>query len=113
MHHAECTNGHLLDAARNFLASRQKPGEEAQLLRDLTGIGRYGDNEFAIADDFEARGGTPYSGKVYSAGRTVHDTPFTEVLTTGIERLYRDPSGFASQDPDYFNFMMRTLQGIE
>jgi len=87
-----------------------RQGEQPQRLRDLLRDKRYGQNEIAIEDEFAARGGSPYSGKFY--GRSLGKAQATEVLTQGIERLYDDPRGFAAQDPDYFNFLVKTLGAL-
>jgi hypothetical protein len=50
------------------------------------------------------RGGDVYSGK---------DHPhYTEILTTGIERLHADPALFAEQDKGFFTFVVNTLRGL-
>ncbi len=36
----------------------------------------------------------------------------TELLTMGIERLHRNPVEFYINDPEYFEFVMRTLQQL-
>ncbi len=72
---------------------------DAKKRRILTGI-EYDWSEIAYEDEWEKRGGDPYAGKVYRGGK------YTEILTMGLERLYRDPQGFAQQDPDYFDFIL-------
>lgn len=41
-------------------------------------------------------------GKIYPDG--------TEILTMGIERLHADPIEFYMNDPEYFKFVIQTLQ---
>lgn len=87
-----------------FRDSRTR-GESLKKLADLTGDSRYKADELAFEDDWMKRGGSAYAGKEY--GR---QTPATEILTTGLERLHADPRGFAAQDPDYFNFILQTIR---
>jgi hypothetical protein len=104
-HHIECSDPEILAECRAFLRSRAKPGEKPRSLAVLTGNGFYRPSEIAIEDDWVAKGGSVYMGKVYpdAAGAT-------EILTMGLERLYEDPVGFARQDPDYFQFILKTLR---
>ena len=46
----------------------------------------------------------PYMGKQYEDGHG-------EILSMGLEMLYRDPAGFAGKDPEYFNFILGLLHG--
>lgn len=109
MHHIEIDNPAILEAARKFLASRAKEGETAKSLRELTGIRAYRKSEITIEDEWASKGGNVYTGRVYDAAGRIDATPFTEIMTMGAERLYRDPRKFAQQDPDFFDFMIRTL----
>lgn len=97
-HAIEHQNPEVSKACREFLADRAG-GKPAIPLRILTGI-EYDWSEIAYEDEWEKRGGDPYAGKVYRGGK------YTEILTMGLERLYRDPQGFAQQDPDYFDFIL-------
>ena len=56
----------------------------------------------AYEDEWTTRGGTVYSGRIYPDA--------TEILTTGIERPILAPRSFAQQDPEYFQFLIQTLQ---
>jgi hypothetical protein len=35
----------------------------------------------------------------------------TEIVSMGIQLLFNDPVSFAESDPDYFEFMLRSLRG--
>jgi hypothetical protein len=102
-HATEQQNADILAAAVAFLKARAG-SEQLQTLRKLTGH-NYRANEFAYEDEFQKRGGSHYMGKSY-ADRA------TEILTMGIERLHADPGDFAAQDPEYFRFIMSTLQKL-
>lgn len=50
------------------------------------------------------------SGGAYHAGRYSPAEASTEILTMGIERLNADPIEFYMNDPEYFKFVIQTLQ---
>ena len=104
-HHIECTRPEIHAACRAFLASRAKPGETPRPLAVITGDARFKPNEIALEDDWVAKGGSVYSGKVYPSSLRA-----TEVLTMGLQRLFEDPIGFARQDPEYLQFILRVLR---
>ncbi len=64
--------------------------------------------EFGRKDDLEKALGSKdaayYAGKEYPGGRG-------EVLSMGLEQLYRDPVHFAKADPGYFRMVTSVLQG--
>jgi hypothetical protein len=103
-HATEQQNISLLRMARDFLLKRSN-GEKAQKLSKLTGNKRYKANEIAYKDKWVDRGGDAYSGKDYGDRAT-------EILTMGIERLHEDPVKFYRSDPEYFEFVVKTLQNI-
>ena len=43
------------------------------------------------------------TGKKYGGGGT-------EIISMGLEQLWDNPSKFAKEDPEYFNFMLVTLE---
>lgn len=45
-----------------------------------------------------------YVGKTYKDGQT-------EVVSMGMEKMVRDPAGFAVKDPEYFKFVMAVMHG--
>lgn len=109
-HGIEFGDTDILRATRSFLKSRMKAGEVPLPLSRLTGDGRYYSYEVAIEDEWVSKGGTVYSGKVYSHDGSVDNAYATEILTIGVERLYENPMKFAASDPDYFDFVVKTLQ---
>jgi len=84
-------------------AGKEKP----KLLSELTGNTKYKADERAYEDEFASRGGEAYSGKII--GDESNPTA-TELLTTGIQRLHENPGLFQAQDPEYFDFVIQTLQ---
>ena len=93
----------VLKAANDFLAKRAG-GQPTKSLRVLTGH-NYKAHERAWEDEWVSRGGSLYSGKDYG-GRA------TEILTMGIERLHADPVLFRRTDPEYCDFVIKTLQEL-
>lgn len=112
-HHLEIVFPEILALSRRFLKSRLRPNEKIKSLRSITNISRYRSNEVAFEDDWVLRGGSVYMGKVYDLGRNVDTVYCTEVLTMGLERLFSNPVAFAKQDPDYFDFLLKTLQKLD
>lgn len=103
-HGTEQQNSELLKKAREFLMKRAN-GEKPQKLRKLTGNKRYKVDEIAYKDKWVDLGGDVYSGKDYGERAT-------EILTMGIERLHADPIKFYRSDPEYFEFVVKTLQNL-
>lgn len=85
---------------QKFFESRTA-GESWQKLKDLTGNSNYGDNEVAKPDKWPK----PYMGKKTNSDKN------SEILSMGMEMMYRDPVAFAKQDPEYFGFIYNTLRG--
>jgi hypothetical protein len=102
-HVVEMRNKHILQKSVDFLNKRAK-GEKLRTLKSLTGR-NYGRNEKAYKDDWEKLGGDAYSGKYYNDSAT-------EILSMGIERLHADPLKFYRSDPEYFEFVVKTLQEL-
>jgi hypothetical protein len=96
-HALEQNNPAVQQKARAFLEYRTR-GEEAQKLRELTGL-NYDEREISRPDKFP----DPYVGKIYDRD--------TEVISMGIEYMWANPRKFAQQDPEYFMFMYDTLRG--
>lgn len=101
-HATEQQTARVLAKSLAFL-KRRAGHESLQPLRKLTGIRKYKAHEMAYEDEFKKRGGEHYMGKSYG-GRA------TELLTMGVERLHRDPLEFWANDPEYFRFVLQTLQ---
>lgn len=104
-HHIECSTPEIYAQCRAFLQSRAKPGEQPQRLSTLTGNRSYHPSEIAIEDEWAARGGHVYTGKVYPEAMRA-----TEILSVGLERLYREPARFARDDPQFFKFILGVLR---
>lgn len=83
-----------------FLEKRTA-GEQWQKLSVLTGNKAYKDTEVAKPDKFM---------KAYM-GKKTNSKDNSEILSMGIEHMYRDPIKFANQDPEYFAFIYNTLRG--
>lgn len=99
--------GHLLEtdpavyhAALGFLYKRvgKEPAEH---------MGGYEDYEVGREDKFRRAFGNSarYPGKHYK-------TNDTEIVSSGLEKLYQNPAKFARDDPEYFQFMLAVLSGI-
>lgn len=102
-HATEQQTPSVLAASLAFLAKRAG-NEPLKLLRKLTGLS-YRADEYAYEDEFAKRGGDHYMGKYYGSRAT-------ELLTMGIERLHKDPLEFRLSDPEYFDFVLSTLQKL-
>ena len=90
-------------ASRGFLSKRANGETAKQLKRLAPGLG-YKANEKAFKDKWEELGGDVYTGKDYPIS--------TEILTMGIERLHANPAKFYQTDPEYFEFVVKTLQQL-
>lgn len=75
-------------------------GESWQSLRTLTGNEGYGRDEVAKPDKWLH----PYMGKKTGIGNS-------EILSMGMEMMYKAPVDFAKADPEYFAFIYDTLRG--
>jgi len=107
-HHIEHDHPEVLDASKAFL-SRRVRGGPLMSLNTLVGSG-YDRDEVAYRSNWTERGGIPYSGKVY--GPSLRDATATELISTGLERLLREPTDFLAQDADYLLFLVLTLQSM-
>jgi hypothetical protein len=86
----------VLDETVAFL-KRRTEGEKLVKLRDLFPRYNYRENEKTRPDQFMH----PYIGKKYGAVKA----SATEVLSMGLEEMYRNPIGLAKADPDMFDFI--------
>ncbi len=101
-HGTEVQNPAVLAAALSFLRYRAGT-EQPKLLSKLTGDQKHRADEYAYEDQFGACGGDHYMGKDCGGKGT-------ELLTRGIERLHANPVEFMQNDPEYFRFILQTLQ---
>jgi len=109
VHGIEFQFSHVLDKTRTFLAQRAA-GKAPVKLKSLFPAINYKPIEITFEDEWTARGGHPYSGKLYSLTKSPQHAYATEILTMGIERLHANPALFAHTDPDYFKFVVNTLR---
>ena len=79
--------------------NRRTKGEKAVKLKDVTGIKSYGDNETTKVDKWMR----PYMGKVYP-------NKSTEILSMGLELMYRNPAALAKHDPEMFDFIYSVVR---
>lgn len=107
--------GHVLEAqqpgwfdrAVEFLELRTK-GQPMQRMMDIYPGSGYSSSEVTIPDKFFH----PYIGKIYlQPGSSKGKVRATEVISMGIERMYRDPVGFAAEDPQHFDLIMGLVRG--
>lgn len=98
-HAVETHDPYVRTKANEFL-NRRTIGEVARPLKEITGNKAYEDHEIAKPDKFT----DAYVGKIYNGGHT-------EVISMGLQYMYENPTKFAKNDPDYFDFiyaLMRT-----
>ena len=96
--------GHWLEANDPDFAAKMQGFFKSRTYRERSRKlgGRYAKDEIFRKDAFI----DPYMGKVYTKGQT-------EIAATGMQYLYKDPYALASGDPEYFDFLVNTLRGIE
>jgi SPP1 gp7 family putative phage head morphogenesis protein len=106
MHSLEYADSEVSQATKAFLLERAGgPGSITTPLSKLTGNSNYGADERAFEDKWHANGGDHYMGKNYG-----HSSPATELLTMGVERLWKNPLEFLRNDPEYFEFIVKLLK---
>jgi len=97
---------------------RRTAGEEAQIMYEaMNGRGQLV-KEYGIPDDFSIT----YMGRVYvnesdiknaKAGLvTASLTKGEEILSMGLQKMYRNPGKFYREDPDYFGFVYAIMKGV-
>ena len=101
-HHLEEHSAFLREAQQEFFDARTS-GLDVERLRDITGDSGYGRQEVAIEDDFT----NPYMGRIY--GQRGQQKAF-EILTMGLEQMYKDPVAFADEDPQMFDFIYGAIR---
>jgi len=100
-HYFEERNPGVHEAAVAFLRDRTTGQPDRKIESLLVGMG-YDLDETSRPDAFVH----PYVGKVYEDYRA------TEVVSMGLEMLYRDPVGFARDDPEHFDLVVGMLKGL-
>lgn len=112
---------HALRRCQQFLKMRCERDPDAKIVRlkDIVPNGDYDANEVCIADKFFR----PYCGKLYGYKTGADGKPLsnaagdgyavssTEILSMGLEKVFRDPKGFYDKDREYFDFVVNLLQG--
>ena len=82
-------------------------GEKPRKLKDIFPNSSYRDDEYGRKDHFDrafSERSAYYVGKDYGS----HST---EIMSMGIEKLWRDPVTFAREDPEYCKFVLGVLDG--
>lgn len=97
MHWLERVNPKMLANSKAFLQYRTE-GEEALQLKKITNL-KFNANEVAKKDNFFS----PYCGKIYDDA--------TEIMSMGVQRLFKYPEDFMKNDREYFDFVIANLQG--
>lgn len=100
-HLLEFNTADLRSAAFRFLERRTAGEETVPLSKFGTG---YASHEVTKPDKFTS----PYTGKQYFVGDHRYAS---EVVSMGVEYMYRNPAKFAREDPDYFAFIYNALRG--
>ncbi len=94
------------DAARAFLDSRTKDLPKVNMRKEFQG--GYGPFETGCKDNFDRFFGD--TAAAYYCGKS-YDDGFTEIVSMGMEALWKDPARFCAQDPEYAGFILGLLTG--
>lgn len=111
LHYVEKWRPDMAQASADFMEQRRLVGkdgkkEEPKLLSLLTGNNGYRPEEAAYEDSWVTNGGTHYTGRV---NLLRPDLVGKEIITTGIERLLKDPVEFAKNDPSFMLHVLKVL----
>jgi hypothetical protein len=96
----------VAQAAQDFLQHRCG-SQSPRRLKDVFPRAGYDETEIGRDDDFGKAFGKQdafYVGKHYADGST-------EIISMGLEKLYKDPVKFAQDDPEYCAFLVGILEG--
>jgi hypothetical protein len=95
--------GHNVEIQSTSITKRAQEMLKARASKDPKGLRpvRPGSREKAWHDEFLE----PYMGKHYPDGAT-------ELVSMGLEYLYREPMTLLRRDPDYFVWLLDTLRGV-
>jgi len=107
-HHIEEMMPGAKRAGLEFLKHRIG-NEQPTKMKVLFPDNNYRDDEMGCKDNFDKT----FDGDLnmaYYTGKSYYDGG-TEIISMGIELMYRDPVGFAKRDPEYFNFIAGILSG--
>ena len=118
-HSVEHNSAEVTKLANDFLDKRVA-GETPTKLKAKFG-NSYGDHELGRKDDFQkafdAVNGASTTGAKEDNERSAYytgkasDWKSTEVISMGIELLYKNPQAFAEADPEYFDLVTGVLSG--
>ena len=117
-HRLEHTVSNAKRAANSFHELRVG-SEPSMPLRSLFPNHRYGRREFGQGDEWDRsyngifsdiKNTQFYTGKVYG-GRPGDVGRSTEIVSMGLQAMYRDPVRFASNDPEFFKLILAILRG--
>lgn len=102
-HLVEWADPAILRATTQFLERRTRGNTLTPLSKFGSG---FGPDEVTLPDEFLV----PYMGKQYlvNGRRTA-----TEILSMGLERLWRNPAELAQADPEFFSFLLDLLGPVE
>lgn len=105
-HFIEHENPRVLANSLAFAKMRTE-GEKTQSLATITKNRSY-KGEYAKKDKFF----DAYCGKIYSLDKESYDNAnASEILSMGMERLFKEPKKFAQEDREYFNFVIASIKG--
>ena len=104
-HHIEYTGHRVMREAVGFYEIRTE-GEALRRLSEVSEGLAYRADEVTKVDKFI----DPYMGKFYGDGDDIY---CTELVSMGIEMLYRDPVRLAREDPEYFEWIVNIVKGVE
>lgn len=90
-----------IDQAAHTWRDGRTQGEALVKMSDVTKQAGYRDDEVTRPDKFV----NPYVGKDYGAKHT-------EVISMGLEEMFRDAADFARRDADHFDFVFDLLRGV-
>lgn len=101
-HDLEAHDRAVYTRTRAFIKKRR--GKEKLVTR---GWGGTKANDYKIfKDKWRERGGREYTSRVYDRSG-IHGA--TEVISCGMERVYKDPLRFYQQDPEHFELTVRSM----
>jgi len=100
-HTIEMNNNEVLQQSHIFYELRTK-GQPLEQLRKIDKTRKYEIIEVAKRGNFI----DPYMGRYYGEGRP------TELISMGVEYLYKDTLEFARKDPEYFTWLLDVLRKI-
>ena len=105
-HFLEKNNPQMLANSLAFAEYRTK-GEDYKRMNEFSKGSGYGYDEIAKKDSFFS----PYCGKIYSQDQEYRTARASEIMSMGVERLFREPAKFAKEDREYFDFVVANLRG--